>query len=270
MEPFQQDGTEAVFLRDWQKEVPGLTAGFTTRNGGKSEVPFKSLNVGFHVNDDRDTVLENRKIIADLIKTPMDNWVSGEQVHGTSIAAVSSEDRGKGSTNLEKSIKEADGLISNETSILLTGFFADCVPLFFIDPATNWFGIAHAGWKGTVGGIAGKMVQAFCTQGSQADNIKAAIGPSISAANYEVDDQVVSQIPEKWHEEAVIPKEHSKYLIDLKKINELILLESGLNKDNISISSYCTSQNADLFFSHRRDKGKTGRMLGFIGFSKAD
>lgn len=267
MEAFQLTRSEALFIHKWQKEVPGLTAGFTTRNNGKSNQPYNTLNLGLHVKDNKADVLENRNILGESISFPLEDWVSAEQVHGTNISLINSSDKGKGAKNIEDAIKNVDGLISKDSSLLATAFYADCVPLFFIDPVTKWFGIAHAGWRGTVGRIGEKMVDALCEQGSDFNDIKAAIGPSISWKFYEVDDHVINHIPSKWHSLIVKPKENGKYLLNLKVLNELILLEAGLKKDNIEISSYCTYEDSDLFFSHRRDHGKTGRMLGFIGFS---
>lgn len=266
MELFQHERQEALFLKEWEQAVPGLIAGFTTKNGGISTSPFTSLNLGLHVKDKKEDVIKNREILAELIEMPLENWVVGEQVHGTNIAIISDDEKGKGAKELGEAIKNVDGLLTNCTSMLTTAFYADCVPLFFLDPVTKWYGIAHAGWKGTVGEIAANMVNLLCGKGSKRSDIKVAIGPSISAGFYEVDDQVIQHIPVKWHSGAVNKKENGKYLLDLKKLNEMILLENDLKKENIDVSKYCTYRDDHLFYSHRRDQGKTGRMLGFIGF----
>src|SRR5699024_1383841 len=199
---------------------------------------------------------------------PLKTFVSGEQTHQTNIKIVGKSDQGSGAETKQTAIKQTDGLITKEEGVLCTAFFADCVPLFFYDPLTEYIGIAHAGWKGTVGGIAAKMVHKMAALGVNRANLLCVIGPCISREKYEVDDQVIARIPEEDRENAVLSKGNSRYLLDLKQFNRDILLQSGVLRNNIYITEYCTFRDEDLFFSHRRDQGETGRMLGFIGFQK--
>lgn len=266
MEPFHLNTKETLIIKEWQEMIPGLIAGFTTKNGGVSSAPYSTFNFGLHIKDEKTDVIKNREILAKLIDVPLKNWVSAEQVHSSNVELVSAADGGKGATDLKDAIKDTDGLISADSRLLTTAFYADCVPLFFLDPVNRRYGIAHAGWKGTVKEIGAVMTRLLCEKGAKASNIKVAIGPSISVDHYEVDDQVVKNIPDKWHAESVFKKEDGKYSLDLRQLNKMILLENGLKEENIIVSNYCTFRDEDLFFSHRRDKGITGRMLGFIGF----
>ncbi|MFA1818650.1 peptidoglycan editing factor PgeF [Virgibacillus oceani] len=266
-EPFRQENERILSIKSWQNKIPGLIAGFTTRTGGVSEVPFDSLNIGLHVNDDKQHVLANRKLLLDDVSFSINEWVSGEQVHKTKVKKVDKENKGSGAASLTTSIPDTDGLITDKKGIFCIAYFADCVPLFFFDPKTEYIGIAHAGWKGTVNGMASNMVSAFQEEGVLAEDLLVAIGPCISTKYYEVDEHVISHIPSELSDNAVIPQENARFLLDLKQLNVDILLQSGVLRNNIDVTSYCTYKDEQLFFSHRRDEGKTGRMAGFIGFS---
>lgn len=264
-EPFVLADETYLTIKSWTDRFPDLAAGFTTRNGGVSEKPYDGLNCGLHVPDVKEHVIENRKLLAEKINFPLERWVSGEQVHKTEIRIVKHDDQGKGATNYESSLKGIDGLITGQKGVLCTAFFADCVPLYFFAPSFGYAGIAHAGWRGTVNGIARKMVEKFADLGIPPDELLAAIGPCISKTCYEVDEKVIRQIDSQYVEKAVVPLDNQRFLLDLKQLNMDILLQSGLIRHNIIVTNYCTFLQKDLFFSHRRDRGKTGRMLGFIG-----
>ncbi|PAV29923.1 hypothetical protein CIL05_08575 [Virgibacillus profundi] len=266
-EPFIQCNENYLHIEKWQKTNPKLIAGFTTRNGGVSTPPFHTLNTGLHVHDEHKDVITNRRKLSESLNIPLSSWVSGEQVHHTNVKQINSNDKGKGAITYQSSIKGIDGLITNEKGILCTAFFADCIPLYFFDPKTGYIGIAHAGWKGTVSRIAEKMVQELQKTGVNKDDLFVAIGPGISQQFYEVGENVIKHIDMKDREKTVIQQANNRYLLDLKQLNVEILLQSGVLRHNIDITNYCTFNDKDLFFSHRRDNGKTGRMLGFLGFS---
>src|SRR5690625_3675838 len=262
-EPFIQETERVLSIKKWQRKIPGLIAGFTTRNGGVSKAPFDSLNIGLHVHDEKQHVLTNRKrLVADL-SFSMNDWVSGEQVHKTNIKRLEEESKGSGAVSNADSIPNTDGLITNREGILCTAFFADCVPLFFLDPITGYIGIAHAGWRGTVQKIAEEMVLRFSELGTNKNDLLVAIGPSISMEKCEVDDEVINNIEQKFLNKTTKKIAEDKYLLDLKQLNVEILLQSGVLSNNIDVTDYCTYKDNDFFYSFRRDYGKTGRMLGF-------
>jgi polyphenol oxidase len=264
---FQYDGKELLYINKWMQLEPNLKVGFTSRNGGVSKGYYSTNNFGLHVSDNDEDVITNRNKLSMSLDIPIEKWVSGEQVHGTSIHNVKLADAGKGAKSVETSLKSIDGLLTNEKGILCTAFFADCVPLFFFDPVTKYIGIAHAGWKGTVGRIAEVMTNQFVELGTDLQDLRVAIGPCITKSNYEIDDYVKDRIPEEYREKVLTPVGNQHYLLDLKQLNVEILVQSGVFRSNIDVTNYCTFRDKDLFFSHRRDEGKTGRMLGFIGFS---
>lgn len=266
MDILQKEGSEQLRIKKWEKQHPGLYAGFTTRNGGKSIGPYDTLNMGMHVKDTYENVIDNRTHLAKLISFPVDTWVSGQQTHQTNIHIVHAADKGKGAVDFETSIPKTDGLITNEKGVLNTAFFADCVPLFFFDPVSGYIGIAHAGWKGTVAGIGEKMVKTFIRLGVDISSLLAVIGPCITTPYYEVDEQVVSKIDLAFKEYVTERTDNNRFLFDLKKLNKEILCQAGISEMNIDVTDYCTYRHSETFFSHRRDSGKTGRMLGFIGY----
>src|SRR5699024_8457813 len=132
---------------------------------------------------------------------------------------------------------------------------------------SKYIGMAHAGWRGTVSGIGQQMVETLQSLGVSKEDLLVCIGPCISREKYEVDETVIREIPEHLLKKVTKQKQNKKYLLDLKRLNSEILLQSGILRHNISMTNYCTHQNDDLFFSYRRDRGKTGRMIGYIGYS---
>ncbi|MGG1618130.1 peptidoglycan editing factor PgeF [Paenibacillus sp. NRS-1782] len=276
------DGThplpELLYIQSWVKQVRGLTAGFTGRHGGVGEVPYESLNCAFHVGDDPEKVIRNRQLIAKQLGFVPEAWTCGEQVHGNHVAVVKAADRGRGFADRASAFQDTDGLLTDVPGILLTSFYADCVPLYFCDPVRRVVGLAHAGWKGTVAEIALKMVQMMQTEyGSQPSDLLAAIGPSIGSESYEVDEHVMSQIRvlehdcpgnDKWEGTVYFPLGGGKALLDLKQCNRHIMMKAGILPSRIECTTLCTSSRSDLFFSYRKEGGVTGRMASWIGLEE--
>lgn len=272
MEPFLQKHEAFYIIEEWVKNFPGLVAGFTTKQGGTSKESFTSLNLGFHVRDDYSSVCQNRKILSEQIDFPLENWVGAEQTHETSIQKVTKADGGRGSVVYDNAFKRTDGFYSFDKEVLMTLCYADCVPLFFLAGNKQVIGIAHAGWKGTVDGIAAKMVSSFTLEGINPSEIMVVIGPSICGNCYVVDDRVITPI--KILLEGVEKKPYNlisrnQYRLDLRELNKRILVNAGVSENNIKSTGFCTSCNHDKFFSHRKDNGKTGRMISFIGWKEA-
>jgi len=268
MEPFILQDKEYFTIESWCEKHPQLTAGFSTKNGGLSEGALASLNIAFHVNDREETVRKNRQILADKLHFPMDNWISAEQTHKITIKEVTKADRGKGAYNYESAVPDTDGFFTLEKGVLLTLCYADCVPLYFFHPQTEAIGIAHAGWKGTVSGIAKEMMKVFNSHGIDSKEVQIVIVPSITERHYVVDRKVIDEV-DKISQSPIKPyKQISKgqYQLNLQLLNRQILVESGAKEECIHTTGYCTSEDKGYFFSHRRDHGKTGRMMSFIGF----
>lgn len=286
MEPFdytQLPGEPGLFyLTDWMRQFPGLTAGMTSRVGGVSTAPFASLNMGLHVADQPEHVVENRRRTAEAVGVPLAHWVYGEQVHGCEVAAVAARDQGSGTQERQTELKRRDAFVTGERGIVLAALFADCVPLFFIDPASGAVGLAHAGWKGTAGGIAARTVEAMAREfGSKPEQLQAVIGPSIGSCCYEVDDRVIAAMDLVLDE--ALPREGGtggpdrrkafyqpvsakKFMLNLQQVNRQIMIKAGIAASSIEITERCTSCGTDRFYSHRKEAGHTGRMAAWIGY----
>lgn len=271
-EPFQatmkETSLELKFPGQAERDDQPI-AGFSTRRNGVSQTPFSSLNLGFHVPDDEKDVLANRQILADDIGQPLSKWVVGEQIHGSSLVKITSKDQGRGTTDHHDAIPAVDGLYTDDRSVLLTALYADCVPLYFYAPKENRVGLAHAGWKGTTKNIAGEMMEAWKQDGIKPEDIYVAIGPSIGKCCYEVNDSVIDHVKALCLNTDSLFEQTSneKYQLDLKSVNRELLLKAGVQRSHLSISHYCTSCS-NLFFSHRRENGKTGRMMAYIGLGE--
>jgi YfiH family protein len=246
-----------------------VRAGFTTRLGGKSIEPYESLNMGFHVGDDPGRVLANRQALAGVLEMPLQTWVAAEQVHGDRVAVIRIEDRGRGSLEHGSSVPETDALVTDQKGIVLTTYAADCVPLLFYS-TEGVIGVAHAGWRGTVKKIAAKTVRVMCDQfRCDPGTIQVAIGPAIGPCCYEVDRPVRDAFAEIGLADVCTEEPPTKTLdrrwkCDLWLANKKILLEAGIPESHLYISKQCTSCHNDLYFSHRKEHGKTGRHMGFV------
>jgi hypothetical protein len=249
----------------------GVTAGFTTRNGGFSQGVYATFNQGLHVGDDRDDVIRNRRLLLETLSFPLDEWVSGEQVHGSRVAVVGSEAKGAGLYDMDSAIKGVDGLVTDQSGLLLTAGFADCVPLYFVDPIRRVIGLAHAGWRGTVGNIVKAMIDTFARRfGTSPQELRAGIGPSIGACCYQVGQEVMDKIallplPAEDLAACCQVTQDGRYFADLKMINRLLMMNSGIPEAQIAVSEACTGCSLDRFFSHRMENGQTGRHAAWIG-----
>jgi len=241
--------------------------GFTCRLGGFSEGDYSSFNVAFHVGDNSDLVIKNREKMVNLFGADMDSLVASEQVHGHEVYVVGIKDRGRGSVSYDSAIPQTDALITNVPGIILSLYFADCVPVFFLDPVHQVIALAHAGWKGTVQHIVSltikKMTELFDTK---PESCLAAIGPSIGGCCFQVDRPVVDEFARYvgGYEKFCFPHSSGKWLLDLSGINRHLLVKGGLRPDNITQSNFCTYCSNDFFFSYRKDGGRTGRQAALI------
>ncbi|MDC3416468.1 peptidoglycan editing factor PgeF [Aquibacillus salsiterrae] len=267
MEPFQAKDPSFLMIDKWKRISPRLQAGISTRFGGVSPDSFSSLNLGFHVPDSKNNVLQNRRILAEKLNIPLHSWIMGEQIHGTSISVVSKGQAGLGAFNHADALAGVDGMITQDSGVLCVAMFADCVPLFFFDPVSGWIGIAHAGWKGTVNKMASKMVEAMSEHGVNTNEVEVVIGPCISQAHYEVDQHVIQYIPDDVYDSVVINNGNGHFMLDLKELNYQLLVKAEVKPQNIAKTNYCTFKD-DIFFSHRKDNGITGRFVGFIGYEE--
>ena len=244
-----------------------IRQGFSTRLGGVSEGEFASMNLSFSRNDDPQAVMENYRRFAAIMDCTPDDVVASHQTHTTNVRRVSSADKGKGVTR-KKDYSDIDGLITDESGVLLACFFADCVPLYFVDPVHHAIGLAHSGWRGTVGKIGKNTVQLMQENfGSKPEDLLAAVGPSVCMDCYEVSEDVAEAFAKEFpdnEKEILKSKGSGKYLLDLWRANEIVFMEAGVPKEQIVTTNLCTCCNPKLLFSHRASHGKRGNLGAFL------
>lgn len=269
--------------------------GFSTRLGGVSEGYFSSLNLGFHRGDDEAAVRENFRRIGASIGVRREDMVLSRQTHTTNVWVATEEDRGmgmvspmeysrrasanpgrcaSGSFQMETGgkLEGVDGLVTDVPGLCLVTFYADCVPLFFVDPVKKAVGLSHSGWRGTVGKIGRVTVELMQEQfGCDPSDILAAVGPSVCQDCYEVSGDVVGKFREHFEEqywnELFYQKENGKYQLDLWKANEIVLRESGILPEHMAVTNVCTHCNSDVLYSHRTMGNQRGSLAAFLALA---
>ena len=271
--------TEAVIEERWNQEVMYLVYpllektgivkhGFSTRIGGVSKEHLGTMNLSFSRGDDAEAVRENYRRMANALDVSYDSFVFSQQTHTTNVRPVTVDDRGKGILH-PLDYQDVDGLITNVPGLCLSKFYADCVPLYFVDPVHRSIGLSHSGWRGTVGRMGQVTLQRMTEEfGTDPSDVIAAIGPSICQDCYEVSEDVIEQFQsafsqEHW-DELYYKKENGKYQLNLWKANEIVMLEAGVKKENIAVTNICTCCNSDILFSHRASQGKRGNLAAFL------
>jgi len=233
-----------------------------TRTGGTSREPWNSLNIGNTVGDNPDNVKQNLTNILAVLGYRTEQLAQVRQIHSSTIIRVNDPNQPG------DPFFPADGMVSNRPGVLLLMRYADCVPIFLFDPVLCVVGIAHAGWKGTVNEIGLEIVNVMQNEyGADPNNIIAGIGPSIGPDHYQVGKEVIQEIrrifPDKLDE--VLFESSDGVKLDLWKANQISLRKSGVKK--IEVAEICTACNLKDWFSHRGDKGKTGRFAAVIGIN---
>ena len=268
------DGSEVPLLHFPLLDQTGIVEHcFTTRMGGVSEDIFSTMNLSFTRGDKEEAVLENYRRLGEAMGVSPQDFVCTDQTHTTNVLRVGKKDCGNGVTK-PRSYTDVDGLVTNEPGVVLSTFFADCVPLYFVDPVHRAIGMSHSGWRGTVGRMGAhtleKMQEEF---GTEAKDVIAAVGPSICQECYEVSRDVAEEFQKefKGHEsEILIDKGKDKFLLDLWKCNEITMLEAGILKEHLAVTNICTCCNPTLLFSHRASKGRRGNLGAFIFLRKGN
>lgn len=246
---------------------------FTTRLGGKSTGAQESLNLSFTQGNEPDAVRENFARVAKTLGVTCDKLVFSMQTHTANVQKVGIGDAGRGITK-ELGIKDIDGMVTNEPGIVLSTFYADCVPLYFVDPVNKAIGLCHSGWRGTVGRIGKNIIELMQNEyGTNPADLVTAIGPSICQDCYEVSEDVAMEFEKEFasscnltnKSELLYKKENGKYQLNLWEANRIVLLDAGVSPENIALPQVCTCCNPNLFFSHRASNGKRGNLGAFLG-----
>ena len=239
--------------------------GFSTRLGGVSEKPFDTMNLSFTRGDDSTAVRENFVRFCRAIGVDADDVVISKQEHHTNIRNVTAADRGSGITR-ERLYTDVDGLLTDEPNVVLCTQYADCVPLFFVDPVKKVVGASHAGWRGTVAAIGAVTVERMVTDyGCRREDILAGIGPSIGKCCFEVDAPVYEAFSEMdVFDDGCVNCRGEKFDIDLWEVNRRVLRSAGIAEDHITVTDLCTRCHPDVFWSHRVTGPVRGSLAGFI------
>ncbi len=260
---------QVVYLTYPALEDTGLVRhGFSTRLGGVSQGIYASMNLSFSRGDEREAVLENYRRIAGAIGFDWENIVTSDQTHTTNVRVVTESDRGCGLTK-PRPYRDVDGMITDVPGLVLATFYADCVPLYLVDPVKKAIGLSHSGWKGTAGKIGLATVQAMQREyGTDPKDLVAAVGPSICQECYEVGGDVIGEFekafPKEQWDRLFYQKPNGKYQLDLWEANRQIFLEAGVEAERIILPGICTCCNPQFLFSHRASKGKRGNLGAFL------
>ena len=270
---FDEAGGSVPYLEyPMLRETGIIRHGFSTRLGGVSEGCWASMNLSFERGDRPEAVMENFRRIGAELGVRCEDMVLSQQTHTANVQVVTGADRGKGITR-ERDYTDVDGLITNEPGICLVTSFADCVPLYFVDPVKKAIGLSHSGWRGTVGKIGKRTVEMMGESfGSDPADILAAVGPSVCMDCYEVSGDVIEKFrqvfDEKLWPELFYEKENGKCQLDLWKANELIFLESGILPEHMAVTNLCTHCNSEILYSHRAAGDKRGNLCAFLALKE--
>lgn len=275
MEKMQIKENKGVTYLTYPKleQFPEVIHGFSTRLGGVSTGIYASMNLSFTRGDEEDRVLENYRLLGEAMGFSPEDIVTSDQTHTTNVRVIREEDRGNGITK-PRPYTDVDGMVTNVPGLVLATFYADCVPLFFVDPKHSVVGLSHSGWRGTAGRIGAATVEKMrSVYGSDPAGIYAAIGPSICQDCYEVSEDVVLEFQKAFPREQwpslYFRKENGKYQLDLWAANKRILMDAGIPEAHIAMPNLCTCCNPEFLFSHRASKGKRGNLGAFLGIRRA-
>lgn len=237
----------------------GFVHGFPERTGGVSTGARSSLNLGRRWGDDEANVATNRRLLAEHAGYDPAQLVATRHVHGTRVWRF-------GEALADDA--EFDGLVCDRVGPILGAFAADCIPLVFAEPDARVCGAAHAGWRGTVGGVALNVVERMAELGARPARIRVALGPSIGPCCFEVGPEVVDEFLAALGDvpDMIVDGPHKRH-IDLRVATRVLLERYGVQSEHIDDRPPCTKCESDRFFSYRRDGREGGVHMGFIGLT---
>ncbi len=250
--------------------VPFVRHGFSTRLGGVSTGIWESMNLSFTRGDDDAAVRENFDRFCNAIGVDSQNGVLSAQEHHTVVYNATATDRGRGITR-PRGYTDIDGLLTDEPDVVLMTQYADCVPLFFVDPVKRVVGTAHAGWRGTAAGMGEVMVERMVSDyGCHRDDILAGVGPSIGPCCFEVDEPVREAFAQSisFAADCTVEIGNGKSFIDLWEINRRTIERAGVKSERITVTDLCTRCHPDVLWSHRATNGQRGSLLGCIAIQE--
>ena len=261
------------------ENISGVRSAFSTRIGGVSKGDCSTVNFSYTRGDEPEYVRENYKRMAKALNVNKDSFVTGWQTHTTNIRKITEDDKGCG-VYKDRTYKDVDGLMTNVVGITLVTFHADCIPLYLADKRNKAIALLHAGWRGTVNGIAKQaIIEMNKEYGTRPEDLVVAIGPGICSDCYEVSADVyesfraaengslwkIEDMSEFFSDKYVGEDGKEHYRLDLKEANKNLMERNGVLSENISVAEVCTCCNGDLIFSHRYSGIKRGLNAAFLG-----
>lgn len=272
MELHHREGVEYLTFPSFSA-YPFVRHAFSTRAGGVSKNEYSSMNLGFGRGDGDENVRENYHRFCRAAGLEYDLLVSSAQDHHTFIRRVGKEQCGIG-IRKPKDMQSVDGLITSEPGVTLVTHYADCVPVYLLDPVKRAIGLVHAGWRGTAARIAEAAVSAMTREfGSRPADLLAGIGPSIGPCCFEVDSPVrdaFAALSDLNPGDLIRDDGNGKYHVDLWETNRRILMRAGVPASSVTVGGVCTRCNADLLFSHRATGGKRGGLAAFLALTEEE
>jgi YfiH family protein len=237
--------------------------GFSTKEGGVSGAPHTGLNLSLNAGDDKDLVEINRCMFVKALEAGNPDVYTVRQMHGSRVIRIEDSEN----PPEEYRQAQADAIITDQLGVAIGVLTADCVPVLLVDPEKRVIAAVHAGRKGSlmqvVSHVVSRMQKDF---GSSPDDLLAAVGPCIETTCYQVGEEIAQEVSRHdFYQNDALIHENGAHFVDLRKMNHLDLLESGVKEEHIYDVSMCTACHPRIFYSHRKNKGKkTGRMMALI------
>ena len=244
--------------------IPFIRHAFSTKIGVGTRTAHP-MDMSFD-HDSREAVTENYRLFCTAAGFDYSSLVASAQDHHTFVRVCTSADKGIGIYRA-KDLQSVDALVTIEPGVTLCTYYADCTPIFFVDAKTHAIGLAHAGWRGTVGRIARRVIETMRDSfGTDPADLICAVGPNISVCCYEVDAPCAKAFDELGLDSSrfIFPKPGDKYMVDMLECNRQILVSCGVQPTNITLSDICTRHRSDLLWSHRATKGDRGTMVAML------
>ncbi|GMA61822.1 peptidoglycan editing factor PgeF [Alicyclobacillus fastidiosus] len=247
----------------------GVRALFTFRH--HPDDATRSLDFAFQEGTSPEVTVANRALVAKQVGVDLESLVFVRQVHGTDVAVVNAAHRGMGALSIDADRIAADAIITDAVGTTLCILTADCVPVLFYDPVHQAIGAAHSGWRGTVGHICDRVIEAMSREfGTRASDLRVSIGPSIRSCCYEVDDVVAEPVKRAFAGGHVLTPRFGKpgkYWFSMQGAIRLDLERMGVLRDAIEDTGLCTSCRVNHLFSHRKEQGRAGRLAALIALA---
>lgn len=245
---------------------PGL-AGFTsTRQGGASEAAFDSLNLGLNTQDSAETVVENRRRAMEQGSLDPGSVVYLQQAHGVGLLEAKARDAGRGALVWDQALPACDAVFTRQKGLPLAVGHADCLAVALGDPEAGLVGIAHAGWRGALASLPKMLAQRLLAEGASPLRLQAVLSPCLGPAHLELGEEEHRRFARAFgrHKDFCGALSKGHFLLDLWTCVRMQLLEAGMQAQRIQGQELDTADHPELFYSHRRDQGRTGRMMTVV------